>query len=111
MPGPPADLPVEIDQGPESPRLTPDDGHHQGKSQRARTRERLWSPAHPQPYRQGILHGPRVDALPRQGGPISARPVDVFVLTDIQEQVELLDEEGVVVLEAQTEEWKGLDER
>src|SRR6267378_4820018 len=34
-----AGFPIQIDQGPEAPRLTSDDGDHQGKPQRARTGE------------------------------------------------------------------------
>src|SRR5437667_3041857 len=40
-----------------------------------------------------------------------AGPVDVLVLTDLQEQLELLGKQRVVVLQSQPEQWKGLDER
>jgi hypothetical protein len=39
------------------------------------------------------LHGSRVHALTAEGGAMFARPGDVFVVADLEEQVELLDEE------------------
>src|SRR5437667_4351954 len=74
---------VEIDERPEAARLTADDGDHQGKSQHAGTNERLWRPAHTQPYRQRILCRPRIDTLAGQCRPIFAGPMDVPVLTDL----------------------------
>ena len=40
-----------------------------------------------------------------------AGPVDVLVLTDLQEQVELLRKKRIVVLQFQAEQRKRLDER
>src|SRR5438552_4593643 len=88
-----AGLPVEIDERPEAPWLAADDGHHQGQPQRTGANERLGSPADSPPYRQGVLHRSRVDALPCQGGPVLAGPADVLVVTDLQEQLQLLFEE------------------
>src|SRR4051794_23671538 len=111
VPGLPARLSVEIDERAESPRLSADDRDHQRKSKRAGASERSWGPAHPQPDGQGVLQRPRVDALPRQGRPMLAGPVDVFVLTDLEKKVEVLGKQRVVVLELEAEQWEGLDER
>lgn len=48
VPRSPASLPVEIDQWPEAPSFTADDGDHQGKPKRAGTSERLWGPTNAQ---------------------------------------------------------------
>jgi len=73
--------------------------------------KRLWSPAAAQPYWQRILHRSRVNALACQSRPIFAGPVYVFVLTNPQQQIELLSKKRVIVLEFQAEQWKRLDER
>ncbi len=41
---------------------------------------------------------------------MASRPMDVFALPDLQEEVELFGEEGVVVFQFQSEEGEGLDE-
>src|SRR5262245_195921 len=111
MPGAASGLAVQIDQRPETARLSPDDGDHQRETQRSGARERLRRAAHADPDRKWILNRARVDALPRQRRAERARPVDVFVLADLQEQLEFLREQRVVILEIESEQRKGLDRR
>src|SRR6266567_3267968 len=79
----PAGLAVEIDERTEAPRFTADDGDHQRKSELARPHERFRGAADPEPYREGVLHRPRVDALACQRRPILARPVNMLVVADL----------------------------
>ena len=59
----------------------------------------------------GVLHGPWVDALTGEGGAVAARPRDVLLLAEPEQQFELLGEQRVVVAEVVAEEGEGLDER
>src|SRR5215204_6880574 len=111
MAGSPPSLSVEIDKWPEAARFATYDCDHQRESKHSGTDERLWSPTNAHPYRQRVLQGPRVDPLSRQDRPIFAGPMDVLVVTNLQQQIEFLCEKRVVVVQSQTEQGKCLDER
>src|SRR6266566_1417849 len=104
-------FPIEVDERTEAMRLTTNDRDHQREAERPGSNERFRRSADTQPDRERILHGPRVDALTGQRRAVSARPVHMLVLPDLQEEIELLGEESVVVFEAQPEERKCVDER
>src|SRR6267143_4905581 len=109
--GLPAGLPIEIDQWSEAPRLAADDRDHQRKTERAGADERLGRAADAQPDRQRILQRPGVHTLSGQRSAVLAGPVHMLVLTDVQQQLELLFEQRVVVVQAEAEEWECVDER
>ena len=60
--------------------------------------------AHPQPDRQRVLERARVHPLPGQRGTVAARPVNVRVPPQLEQQVQFFREERVVVLQRQPEE-------
>ena len=101
---------VDIDERTETVCSTADDGDHQRKSKRAGASERLWRPTDAEPYGQRILQRSRVDALTRQCRAMPARPVDVLIVADLEQQVQLLGEQRVVILESVAEQRKGIDE-
>ena len=90
---------IEIDERTEAVRPATNDRDHQRKSERAGTRERLWSSADSEPDRKRILERPRIHSLPCEYRPMLARPGDVLVIADLEQQVELLGEQRVVILE------------
>src|SRR5467141_3760842 len=96
-------FPIEVDERTKAMRLTTNDRDHQRKPERSGPHERFRRAPGAQPDRQRILYGPRVDALTGQRRAVSARPVHMLVLPDLQEQIELFREESVVVFEAQPE--------
>ena len=53
----------------------------------------------------------RIDALAGECSAVLAGPVDAFVRADVEQQVELLREQGVIILELQAEQRERLDER
>src|SRR5438309_10640002 len=93
-------FPIEIDERTEAMSPAANDRDHQRKSKRAGTGERLRSSADSQPYRQRILHRPWIDSLPRQCGPMLARPGDVLIVADLEQQVQLLRDQRIVLLES-----------
>src|SRR5919112_2397187 len=101
MAGSPPSLPVEFDKWLELARFAAYDCDHQGESKKSSTDERFRGSTNTYPYRQRILQGPRVDSLSSQGRPIFARPVDVLIVTNLQQQIEFLCEERVVVIQSQ----------
>src|SRR5258706_14122603 len=103
MPRRRARLAIEIDEWVEAAGFAADDGDHQRKAERAGAGERRGRAADAQPDGQGILHGSGVDALAGECGSMFAGPGYVLVVSDLEEQVELLGEERVVVLELEAE--------
>lgn len=68
-------------------------------------------PPHPKPDRQRVLQRSGVDGLPGEGRPVLARPVDMGMLTKLQQKLQLFCKQRIVVVEVQSEERKGLNER
>ena len=68
-------------------------------------------PADAEPDRQRILYGPRIDALPGQGGTVLARPLHVLIRANVQQQIEFFGKQLVVVFQSEAEEWKRFDGR
>ena len=110
MSGPPARLPVKVDEWTKLSGISTDDGHHQGEPEHAGADERCRSAPHPDPNKQSILCGTRVDTLTREGSAVVPRLVDLRIVADGQQKIELLGEEGVVVGQGQSEEGEGLGE-
>ena len=110
-PGPRAGLAVELDQRHEALGLAADDGDGERQAERAGADDRLRRAADGDPDGQRVLHGARPDAGVAQRRAVPARPRDVHVVADPQEQVELLGVEVVVVVEVVAEERERLDER
>ena len=65
--------------------------------------EGIRSPADAQPDRYGILHGSGVDTLAGQWRSMPARPLDMLVLANVEEQLEILRKQRIVVFESQPE--------
>lgn len=101
---------IQIDERPEPARLASDDSDHQRKAERPGTDERSRRSADSEPDRKAVLDGAWVDALPGERRTETSRPLDVLVVTDLQQQIELLREECVVVLEVVAEQREGIDE-
>jgi hypothetical protein len=110
VPGLGAGAAVEVDQRGELARLAADDRHHQRQSQQPCAHERLRRAADADPDRQRVLDRARVDALPDQGRPVPTRPGHLGPVADLQQQLELLAEQGVVVGEVEAEQREGLGE-
>ena len=104
-------LAVEVDERHEALGLAADDGEDQGQAQRARAHDRLRRAADGHPHRQLLLRRARPHARVVERRAVAARPRDVDVVAQLQQQVELLGVELVVVLEVVAEEREGLDER
>src|SRR3954462_15444813 len=102
---------VQSDQRAKPFRLAADDGDHQRQSEHAGSNERCWSPAHAQPDRQRILQRSWIYSLTRQRWPEPAGPRDLLVVTNLQQQIELLGDELVVVVEPEPEQRECLDRR
>jgi len=62
------------------------------------------------PDGQGMLHRPRHHELVGEWRAQATRPAHRSLLTDAQQQLELLGEQLVVVVEIEAEEGKGFDE-
>src|ERR1700733_6768853 len=101
---------VEIDEGAEAAVLAADDGDHEGETQEAGAGEGRRGATDADPNGQWVLQWARIDALAGEGGAMLAGPVDVVAFADLEEEVELFGEEGVVVFEFEAEERVGLDE-
>ena len=101
---------IEVDERAEAVRFAADDGDHQGKTQGSGAGEGLRCAAYAEPDGKGSLQGAREDTLTGERGPVLAGPVNVCLVAELQEEVELFGEEGVVVLEVEAEEGEGLDE-
>src|SRR6266404_5887233 len=111
MAGAATDCPVTLDQGPKTVRLTADDRDHQRQPEFASANKGVRCASDPEPNRQRILEWARVNSLPGECGAVFARPVDMRVLANLQEQIELLAEERIVILELQAKERERFDER
>src|SRR5207237_8220935 len=111
VPGAPPDVAVEVDERPEAPCLAADDRDHQRETEETRAGEGRRRAADAEPDRQRILQRSRVDALSGERRPVFARPLDVLVVADREQELELLLKERVVVLELVAEQREGLDER
>ncbi len=103
-------FPVHFDEGAEAMRFSADDGDRQRKSQRAGACKRLWCAADTDPRGQRILDGPRKDALPGQRRAMLAGPVDVGILTNLEEQLKFFRKKRVVIVEIEAEQRIRLDE-
>src|SRR5271154_795418 len=57
------------------------------------------------------LNTGRVHTLASERSTMFAGPMNQFVLTDVEQQIELLRKQRIVVFKFQTEQWKGFDER
>ena len=101
---------VEVDEGAEAVVLSADDGDHERETEEAGAGERLRSATDAEPDGEGVLEGAGIDALAGEGCTVFAGPVEVGGFADFEEEVEILCEEGVVVLEVEAEEGEGLDE-
>src|SRR5271163_1586745 len=83
-------LAIEINERTKAPRLTTDDGDHQRQSQRTGTGKGFRCPTNPKPDRKWILHWSRIDALAGKRRAMLARPMNQFVFTDVEQQIEFL---------------------
>ena len=105
-------LPVQIDLRTEAAKLAADYADHQRPAECAGANERLGRTPDAEPDRQLVLLRARVDALTGQRRrAVASRPVDAGRLTQPQEKVELLGEEGFVVFSLKPEQRKGFGER
>ena len=95
-------LSIDVNERAESPRLAADDGDHQRQSQRPGAGERFRCPAHTQPDRQRILQWARINALTGERRTVFAGPMNEFVFTQLQKQIQLLSKQRIVILELQT---------
>ena len=101
---------VEVGEGLEAQGVATDDGEHQRQAVARRPHDRLRAAADPDPRAQAVL-GARIHLLVREGRTGLARPGDLLLVEQQREQVELLLEEGLVVVEVVAEEREALDER
>src|ERR1700760_3190038 len=101
-----ARLAIEINERAKTLRFAADDGNHERESERAGTRERLRRTPYAQPDGQGILQRPGIDALAGKGRAVLSRPVDMGVFANLEKQVELFCEQGIVIIEIEPEERK-----
>ncbi len=99
----PAIFPIDFHERAESPRLAANDGDHQRQSQRPRAGEGFRRAAHAKPDGQRILHRARINALAGERRPVFAGPVNEFIFTELQKQIQLLCKQRIVILELQTE--------
>ena len=60
---------------------------------------------------RGFCTRPRIDTLPSERSAVLAGPIDLGFVAKLQQQFELLREQRVIVVEVETKEGKGLDER
>src|SRR5678815_3636915 len=97
MSGALAGLAVEVDEGAKPMRFAADDCDHQRKAEHASPGEGLRCSSHPDPDRQGILQWPWIHALSGEWRAVFAGPMNRFVVTDLQEKLELLSEQRIVV--------------
>ena len=102
---------VEFGEGREPLGQAPDDGDRHRQAQRAGAERRFRCAAHGDPDRQRILHGAGIDAHPAvQRRTMPARPREAFVLTERDQQLQLLLEQLVVVVEVVAEQRERLRE-
>ena len=104
-------LAVEVDEWHEALGLAADDREDQRQAERACADDRLRRAADGDPHGQLRLRRARPDARVVERRAVTARPRDVDVVAQPEQQVELLGVELVVVLEVVAEEREGLDER
>ncbi len=97
-------LPVVVDQGDEAGRRAANDGDDKRQPKPPGAFDRCRVPADADPDRELFLCRPRVDPAVVDARPVVARPGHALVLTDGEQQVELLFEELVVVIEVVAEE-------
>src|SRR5882762_10255728 len=107
MTGAPPSLAVEVYQRAEASRLTSNDSHHKRKPEHPRANEGLRRPADTHPYRQWILHRPRVDCLPGERSAMFTGPVHRRARPDFQQQLEFLRKKRIVIFQTQPEQWVG----
>ena len=88
-----------------------DDRERHRKAERACPRSRSGIAANRDPQWQRILERAGVDAGAVERRPMTPGPADVLGVTQLQQELELLDEELVVVREVVPEERERLDER
>ena len=88
-----------------------DDRERHREAERACPRSRSGVAANRDPHRQRILERAGVDAGAVERRPMTPGPADVLGVTQLQQELELLDEELVVVGEVVPEERERLDER
>src|SRR4051812_29997311 len=104
---------IEIDERPEASRFASDDRNHERQPEYPCALERCRGASHADPYRKRILDWARIDALARESRTesVASGPGNVLVLPDPEQQVEVLLEVPIVVLEIETEQRIGIDER
>src|ERR1700719_1808908 len=102
---------ITIDQRAEAAMLTADDRDHQGQPKIPGANEGGGRASDAEPDGQRVLQRARVNALPGERRTVPARPMDVGLLADLQEQVEALGKERIVIIELEAEERERLDER
>src|SRR5258706_4716546 len=107
----PACLAIQVDKGTEPFGFATDDSDHKRQSKHTGTSERFWGAADTNPNGQRVLQRTRVDRWAGHRRPVSASPVNVRVLANLEEQIKLLCEKLVVVFETQTEQRIGFHER
>jgi hypothetical protein len=91
--------------------LAADDGDHQRQAEIPGANEGAGRASDAEPDGQGVLQRARVNALPGKRRTVPARPMNVGLLADFQEQIEVLGKERIVILELKSEERECLDER
>ena len=109
MAGSPPSLSVEIDEWPEPVRLAAYDCDNQGESKHTGHGRMIVESHQRLPIWAKAAVRARVDSLSIQGRPIFAGPMDVLIVTDLQQQIDLLFEKRVVVLQSKAEQGKRLD--
>src|SRR5271170_2350818 len=79
---------IEINERTKAPGFTTDDGDHQRKPQRTGTGKGFRCPTHPKPDRKRILERSRIHTLAGERGTMFAGPMNQFVFTDVEQQIE-----------------------
>ena len=93
----PAIFAIDVNERAESPRLAADDRDHQRQSQRPGAGERFRCPAHTQPDRKRILQRTRINALAGERRTVFTRPMNEFVFTQLQKQIQPSQKQRIVI--------------
>jgi hypothetical protein len=101
---------IEVDKGAEAVGFATDDSDHKRETESSGTNKGLGCASYTEPDRERVLQWTRVDALTRERGAVTARPVDVGGIAEGEEEVEFFREEIVVIFELEAKERKGFNE-
>src|SRR5665213_3319302 len=102
---------IEVDERTKSCGFATDDCDHQRESKNTGASEGGGGAADTHPNRQWVLQRARVDGLPGEWRTVFARPMDMRVLANFEEQIELFRKKRVVVFKTQAEKRERLHNR